>query len=124
MSQNNGFRHFRNPEQNAAHAISNKGGVTLAFAAPKHILDLTSADSVQVAFSFCSIDDNFARADGRAVAEQRLLGSNFAIDGEAFKALLKAKTPRDLLAASIMPGLDQEQTIDFQSRVKRAAGKR
>lgn len=119
MSQNNGFRHFRNPEQNAAHTISNKGGVTLAFAAPKHILDLTNADSVQVAFSFCSIDDNFARAEGRSVAEQRLATHGLAIPGDEFRALLQAKTPRDLLANTILSGLDQAQGSDFRSRVKR-----
>lgn len=123
MSQNKGFRHYRNPAfPSQKHAISNKGGVTMAFNSPKHINDLTNADKVEVAFSFCSVDDNFSREHGRAVAEQRLLGATFAIPGDQFQELLHTTNARDLLCSPMTTGLDPEQSIDFCSRVKRAVG--
>lgn len=124
MSQNKGFRHYRNmatPGQ--AHVTSNKGGVTLAFESPKHINDLTAEDRVQIAFSFCSADDNFERSSGRTMAAERLATSDLTVPGDDFQRLLHVTLARDLLAHSAMPGLDQEQAADFRSRVKRSVGR-
>lgn len=123
MSQNKGFRHFRNPVKNpdiTGHSISNKGGVTMAFDSPKHISDLLASDNVTIAFSFCSSDDNFERNQGRIVAEKRLAEATVTIPGDQFQRLLHTPTVKGLLNNSILPGLDQEQTVAFQSKVKRS----
>lgn len=127
MSQNKGFRHYRNilPHGSAVHEINNKGGVTLAFASPRHINDLTAEDQVSIAFSFCSADDNFERSVGRAEADLRLNGQpGLTIPGDQFQRLLHAPTVRDLLIHDILPGLDQEQSIAFRSKVKRSGGRK
>lgn len=123
MSQNKGFRHFRNlvpvALATAQHQIHNKGGVTMAFEAPRHINDLTNADTVTIAFAFCSSDDNFERDAGRQASESRLV-EGLAIPGDEFQRLLHAPIARDLLIADILPGLDAEQSRNFRSRVKRS----
>ena len=120
MSQNKGFRHFRNmvpQDAETIHQINNKGGVTMAFDAPKHINDLTAEDNVIVAFAFCSSDDNFERAAGRVNADQRLV-EGLSIPGDHFQQVLHAPFARDLLGA-VLTGLDEEQSRNFRSRVKR-----
>lgn len=122
MSQNKGFRHFRNTVSMAAaatsaHQIHNKGGVTMAFDAPKHINDLTAADNVTIAFAFCSSDDNFERDAGRTAAESRLT-EGLTIPGDQFQRILHAPVSRNLLGI-VLQGLDEEQTRNFRSRVKR-----
>lgn len=121
MSQNKGFRHFRNPvpqDAETIHQINNKGGVTMAFDAPRHINDLTAEDNVTVAFAFCSSDDNFERDAGRVAAEQRLV-EGLTIPGDHFQRVLHAPIARDLLAHGVLPGLGEEQSRNFRSRVKR-----
>lgn len=125
MSQNKGFRHFRNlvplvqGQDPGLHQIHNKGGVTMAFESPKHINDLTDEDKVTISFAFCSSDDNFERKTGRAEAERRLTEA-LAIPGDQFQRLLHAPIARDLLISDILPGLDEEQSRNFRSRVKRS----
>lgn len=124
MSQNKGFRHYRNTAPvDQKHQISNKGGVTMAFDSPKHINDLTAEDSVTIAFSFCSSDDNFERNTGRIASEKRLVEA-MAIPGDQFQALLHVTTARGLLNTIILPGLDEEQSRNFRSLVKRSVGRR
>ena len=124
MSQNKGFRHYRNTVPHAqadssVHQIHNKGGVTMAFDAPKHINDLTAEDSVTIAFAFCSSDDNFERAAGRVNAEQRL-AEGLTIPGDDFQQLLHTPFAAHLTATkALLPGLDEEQSRNFRSRVKR-----
>lgn len=122
MSQNKGFRHFRNlvpQDAETIHQINNKGGVTMAFDAPRHINDLTAEDSVTIAFAFCSSDDNFERNAGRIAAEKRLV-EGLTIPGDQFQRLLHAPVSRDLLTGNLLPGLDEEQSRNFRSRVKRS----
>lgn len=121
MSQNKGFRHFRNlAKPGQKHLINNKGGVTMAFESPKHINDLDSNDKVKIAFSFCSSDDNFQREAGRTGAEERLVGATVAIPGDEFQRLLHAVTARDLLQPTLLSGLDADTARAFRSRVKRS----
>ena len=81
-----GFRHYRPYHSNRFSGGANRGGATLAFASPKHINDLTEEDVVQVAFSYCSRNDNFERARGRKVAIQRLHDQPITVTGAEFAA--------------------------------------
>lgn len=123
MSQNKGFRHFRNQApRDAQHTLHNKGGVTMAFSSPKHINDLTASDKVEVAFAFCSSDDNFEHNRGRVASHDRLTtkGDSLTVPGDYFQQLLHAPLIQDLLPlALIYPGLNKEQTIAFRSLIKR-----
>lgn len=126
MSQNNGFRHFRNLSRpGQIHQINNKGGVTMAFEAPKHINDLTEDDEVRISFSFCSLDDNFERTVARATAQERLdQNIGYTIPGTDFLNLLHAPTAQCLLQSSLATQLEGDSLIEFRSKVKRAAGRK
>jgi len=121
MSHNKGFRHFRNmiakADVSIDHVIHNKGGVTMAFESPRHINDLTAEDTVTIAFAFCSSDDNFERNAGRVAAEKRLV-EGLTIPGDQFQRILHAPVSRNLLGV-VLAGLDEEQSRNFRSRVKR-----
>lgn len=107
MSQNKGFRHFRNVVLvGETHQIHNKGGVTMAFDAPKHIDDLTADDQVHVAFAFCSSADNFERLHGRAIAGERLhQGDRLTIPGDAFVRVLRAPLVQDLTRGDVLTAI-------------------
>lgn len=92
-----GFRHYRHNVLGGT--PSTKGGVTMAFKADKHVQDLTAADTVEVAFSFCSGADNFQRTVGRNVAGGRLKTRPATMPGDLFLKALHANTPADMAMA-------------------------
>lgn len=89
MTAHTGFRHFRHYDNHSK--PTTKGGVTMAFLAPKHIQDLTADDTVQVEFAFCSGQDNFQRELGRVISLQRLEMSPLEIPGDVFVRLVHTR---------------------------------
>lgn len=94
---NKGFRHYRDVDHKTNRPAT-KGGVTIAYNAPKHLADITQDDKVEVAFAFCSTADNYERSLGRAYASKRLeSGVSIIVDGAMFKNMLEVREPYDLL---------------------------
>lgn len=125
MTQNTGFRHYRNTTpEGERHLISNRGGVTLAFASPKHIDDLTADDTVAVAFSFCSADDNFERRRGRDHAVQRLSEAEPAtMNGADFRNWLYAPTVSALVQNANLGKVNGYDQTRLRSLMKRSVAR-
>lgn len=122
--KNSGFRHYRHMKPNTelgSVEVATRGGVTMAFEAPKHINDLVDSDKVFVAFSFCSGDDNFNRQRGREVAQERLnQGPRLTIPAADFIALLRTTHPADIPLR--LEGLDYERGHYLAGRIRATIG--
>lgn len=93
-SINQGIRHYRNGEDQ-------HGGVTMAYNVQGRTDQLTEADSVEIAFAFCSPKDAYNTKLGRTIARGRLErqreGSHvLTVNGKTFQKMLSQNDISDL----------------------------
>lgn len=128
-TKNSGFRHYRNISMIFKETY-NEGGITMAFNSPRHVCDLTADDVVDVAFAFCSAEDNFCRETGREIAAERLAATPLSIPGNDFVDLLRSNLGSLVSVTAdangkrrqVLPGLDADQGREFERRVLAVQG--
>lgn len=84
-------------------SIYNQGGITIAYQRLNDeelelIFGSTEKPAIRVGFAGCSLDDNYDRKLGRAIAEERLAESGDVIVGsKAVERLLRAICPYEVV---------------------------